>query len=184
MSTHNFVKTAISFALAGIVLASASMRTSAVAAEMTSVFGPMQYTRTTGRPQTITDTFEQCGIASCRIVVQNENADGTNRISSASVALNGNEIVGPKDFNQRVDEIVSEPSGASTGDGVVFSTANWVAAYSDDGGGSFTQLDPTTVFPNDAVGFCCDQIVQYVPSINRFIWASPGQRLSVGLSEP
>lgn len=63
---------------------------------------------------------------------------------------------------------VNEPSGAAGG-GIVFVSANWYAAYSD-GGGAFTQLDPTTIFPNDLGGYCCDQIVQYVPSVDRFIW--------------
>jgi hypothetical protein len=64
----------------------------------------------------------------------------------------------------------AEPSGASGG-GVIFATANSFAAYSTNGGTTFTQLDPTTIFPNGADGgFCCDQIVQYVPSIDRFIW--------------
>jgi hypothetical protein len=67
----------------------------------------------------------------------------------------------------------AEPSGA-TGGGVIFVTTNWSAAYSIDGGTSFTPLDPTTIFPNDAVGFCCDQVVQYIPSINRFIWLLQG----------
>lgn len=75
----------------------------------------------------------------------------------------------------------AEPSGASGG-GVVFVTSNWFAAYSTDGGNTFHQLDPTTIFPNnDAVGFCCDQIVQYAPSIDRFIWLlqGNGERLAV-----
>jgi len=63
----------------------------------------------------------------------------------------------------------AEPSGASGG-GVVFETANWWAAYSV-AGGPFKQLNPTTIFPNSSDnGYCCDQIVQYVPSIDRFIW--------------
>lgn len=67
----------------------------------------------------------------------------------------------------------AEPSGASGG-GVIFVTANWLAAYSTNGGSSFTQLDPTTIFPNDAIGYCCDQVLQYVPSIDRFIWVLQG----------
>lgn len=64
----------------------------------------------------------------------------------------------------------AEPSGASGG-GVVFETANWYAAYSTDGGATFTKLDPTTIFPNAVdSGYCCDQVVQYVASIDRFIW--------------
>lgn len=64
---------------------------------------------------------------------------------------------------------VNEPSGG-VGQDVVFVTANWFAAYSTNNGGSFTQLNPSTIFPNADGGFCCDQIVQYVPSINRIIW--------------
>jgi hypothetical protein len=65
---------------------------------------------------------------------------------------------------------IAEPSGASGG-GVVFETANAYAAYSTTGGASFTQINPTTVFDNTADGgFCCDQVVQYAPSIDRFIW--------------
>jgi hypothetical protein len=70
----------------------------------------------------------------------------------------------------------TEPSGASatissTGQTVVFITANSSAVYSIDGGSTFTKLNPTTIFYNKlAGGFCCDQIVQYVPSINRFVW--------------
>jgi hypothetical protein len=64
----------------------------------------------------------------------------------------------------------AEPSGA-TGGGVVFLTLNSFAAYSTDNGNTFTGLNPTNIFPNTADGgFCCDQIVQYVPSIDRFIW--------------
>lgn len=65
---------------------------------------------------------------------------------------------------------VNEPSGAVSPGGIVFETANWYAAWSKDGV-HFTQLQPTTIFPNNADGgFCCDQIVQYVPSIDRFVW--------------
>jgi len=67
----------------------------------------------------------------------------------------------------------AEPSGA-TGGGVVFVTANWTAGYSTDGGSTFKQLNPTTIFPSDAIGFCCDQIIQYVPTIDRFIWLLQG----------
>jgi hypothetical protein len=79
---------------------------------------------------------------------------------------------------------VAEPSGASGG-GVVFVTSNWFAAYSTDGGSTFHQLDPTTIFPNnDAIGFCCDQIVQYVPSINRFIWLLQGNGMRLASASP
>jgi len=69
---------------------------------------------------------------------------------------------------------IAEPSGASDGNGVVFVTGNSFASYSTDGGGTFTPINPTTIFPAAPVGFCCDQVVQYVPSIDRFIWLLQG----------
>jgi hypothetical protein len=66
--------------------------------------------------------------------------------------------------------VAADVSGAESGS-VVLASGNWYAAYSTDGGSTFTTVDPTTVFDNTADGgFCCDQIVQYVPSIDRFIW--------------
>ena len=54
---------------------------------------------------------------------------------------------------------------------VVMLSGNWYVDYSTDGGQTFTTLDPTTIFPNTlAGGFCCDQVIQYVPSIDRFLW--------------
>lgn len=414
----SFFRTVILFALVGTLLA--TILPSSIAAQMTPAFGPKQYTRIAGPPQVFIETFEYCGTAPSKIVVINGNANGTNRISSASIYLNGIQIIAPKDFNQKVAEIVkpvvladqnqleirltskpksflivsvefaasaavltagqpgaslqdattllsavaiinsgtaaaqnvqltaitldgatltspaslpfnlgdipalgsevlnanfsggpftpgdsyvltlqgtytvdtatycftftsnliippaapgsaiitevtvesdsvsdapfpslppmhydranpggppvptapfvpgtptpnstgvlmptrsasnmalksspppvvflannglglttgvsttAEPSGASGG-GVVFVTANWTAAYSTDGGSTFTQLDPTTVFPADAVGFCCDQIVQYVPSIDRFIWLLQGNGYRLASASP
>jgi hypothetical protein len=77
----------------------------------------------------------------------------------------------------------AEPSGAS-GNGVIMVSANWSMAYSIDGGSTFKVLDPTTIFPNDAVGFCCDQIVQYAPSIDRFIWLLQGTGYRLAMASP
>lgn len=51
---------------------------------------------------------------------------------------------------------------------------------STDGTNTWKELDPTTIFPSGATqdnngnpldrGLCCDQILQYVPQIDRFIW--------------
>jgi hypothetical protein len=69
---------------------------------------------------------------------------------------------------------------AAANAGVVLYSYNSRAKLSTDSGRTFTIINPTTIFPsgpvNDATGtnisggFCCDQIIQYVPSINRFIW--------------
>ena len=66
---------------------------------------------------------------------------------------------------------VCEPSAAINGD-VVFYTGNWFAAVSTDGGTTFKYVDPYTTFPNPpGMGFCCDQVVQYIKSIDTFIWS-------------
>ena len=66
--------------------------------------------------------------------------------------------------------IVHEPSVASNGD-VVFYTGNWLAALSTDGGENFRFVNPFTFFPDPpGMGFCCDQVVHYIPSIDRFAW--------------
>jgi hypothetical protein len=69
---------------------------------------------------------------------------------------------------------IAEPSGGANGGNVVFVTSNFFAAYATDGGTVFNPLNPTTIFPADAIGFCCDQVVQYVPSIDRFLWLLQG----------
>jgi hypothetical protein len=101
-----------------------------------------------------------------------------------AIAFNANNALNlvSGNFNGQAST-VAEPSGGATADGVVFATANWTAAYSMDGT-NFTQLDPTTIFPNDAVGFCCDQIVQYVPSIDRFVWLLQGNGYRLATASP
>jgi hypothetical protein len=65
---------------------------------------------------------------------------------------------------------VCEPSVAINGN-VVFYTGNWFAAVSTDGGTTFKFVDPFTTFPNPpGMGFCCDQVVHYVKSIDTFFW--------------
>jgi len=65
---------------------------------------------------------------------------------------------------------VCEPSAAINGS-VVFYTGNWFAALSINGGTTFKFVDPFTTFPNPpGMGFCCDQVVQYIKSIDTFIW--------------
>jgi len=88
----------------------------------------------------------------------------------------------------------AEPSGGgpvanpkATGGGVIFATTNWTADYSTDGGSTFKQLDPTTIFPSgptDPVGYCCDQIVQYVSSIDRFVWLLQGKGYRLAVASP
>jgi hypothetical protein len=67
---------------------------------------------------------------------------------------------------------VGEPSVSVNGD-VVFYTGNWYAAVSTDGGNTFKFIDPNSMAqPTDPQGvtFCCDQVVNYMPSIDMFMW--------------
>jgi len=69
---------------------------------------------------------------------------------------------------------------AAANAGVVLYSYNSRAKLSTDSGRTFTIIDPTTFFPSGPVndgagnnisgGFCCDQVIQYVPSVDRFIW--------------
>ncbi|MCC6964953.1 MAG: hypothetical protein IT391_01545, partial [Nitrospira sp.] len=70
----------------------------------TVLFGPKTYTRTAGPPNQFTDTFTLPAGATApyTLHVVNGNANGTNRISSATVQLNGTQILGPSDFGQNV----------------------------------------------------------------------------------
>jgi len=64
----------------------------------------------------------------------------------------------------------ADVSGAKGGS-VVLLSGNWYIDYSTDSGATFTTLDPTTIFPDTlAGGFCCDQVLQYAPTIDRFLW--------------
>jgi hypothetical protein len=68
------------------------------------LFGPAQYTRTTGPP----NQFDEC-IAlpptlttPFRLHFQNGNLDGSSRISGATITVNGNQVAGPSDFSENV----------------------------------------------------------------------------------
>ena len=65
---------------------------------------------------------------------------------------------------------VGEPSVASNGE-VVFYTGNWYAAVSFNRGQTFRFVDPARSFPDPpGMSFCCDQVVQYIQSIDTFVW--------------
>jgi hypothetical protein len=77
-----------------------------------------------------------------------------------------------------------EPSVASAGR-VVMYAFNWDAGYSNDGGQTFTELDPHTTFPSDVapyfVHFGTDQVVTYDPTTQTFIWVL--QEFSSGVED-
>lgn len=65
---------------------------------------------------------------------------------------------------------VGEPSVSASGT-VVMYTGNWYAARSIDGGQTFQYINPFNAFPDPPnLGYCCDQVVNYLPSIDTFVW--------------
>lgn len=62
-----------------------------------------------------------------------------------------------------------EPSVAENGQ-TVMTTGNYWMSLSKDGGQNFTSVNPTTIFPEDYGGFCCDQVLHYVPRYDLFVW--------------
>jgi len=72
-------------------------------------FGPKQYVRATGKPQTVTDTFASYAGAGL-IIVENGDAAGGHRISSAVITLNGQQVFGPSSFNQNTSHLEAQVS--------------------------------------------------------------------------
>ncbi len=71
----------------------------------TPIYGPKKFIRSTGKPVMITETFSVVNTTvQYRLVVLN-GQKGKDRVSSATVKINGIEILRERDFNQQVDRI-------------------------------------------------------------------------------
>jgi hypothetical protein len=62
-----------------------------------------------------------------------------------------------------------ETCAVASGD-VALYTGNWFAAYSIDSGHTFRTLNPKDMMRQVGYTFCCDQRVEYMPSISTFVW--------------
>lgn len=94
--------------------------------------------------------------------------------SGTGVTIFSTRLLEPSSFpasvwNPTGVQAAQEPSVAAAGRLVMYAF-NWSAGYSRDGGQTFTEMDPHTVFPSSPGGFCCDQVVIFDPASNRFIW--------------
>ena len=80
-----------------------------------------------------------------------------------------------KDYHELTNSISStsdccpEISAGENGQTIMMTGNDWMA-LSKNGGGTFSNLNPTTIFPQVDGGFCCDQVVVYVPRIDMFVW--------------
>lgn len=115
------------------------------------VFGPKQYLRTSGAPNTYTDTVTVTVPVGAPFLLHivNGNADGTNRVSSARVTLNGGDIAGPSDFSQTV-AVIDRP--------VTLLATNILEVRLTSAPGSFltisllgTKVTPTGLTPNPLI---------------------------------
>ncbi len=87
--------------------------------------------------------------------------------------INPGNILG--NFRSNVAEVSQDQVGA-----FVFATGNWWAARSSNGGIAWTALDPFTgPFPAHSP-FCCDQLINYDPARNVWLW----ERMGVGGTDP
>jgi len=73
----------------------------AVHAAVSTAFGPKKYIRTTKAPNIYRDSFT-ASEGRCYLIITNGEEDGSYRVSSAIITLNGEEIIGVNDFNQNV----------------------------------------------------------------------------------
>jgi len=65
----------------------------------TTAFGPQIFERTTGRPNVYDETFSAIDIAG-RLIIRNGSESGENRVTSATVIINGIEVFTANDFKQ------------------------------------------------------------------------------------
>ncbi len=80
-------------------------------------------------------------------------------------------VFGSFAFNDERASFTAEPQVAVKGDRVQMSW-NWLAATSRDLGSTFRVTDPAQdpAFGPVPGGFCCDQLVRYIPSHDLWIW--------------
>jgi RHS repeat-associated protein len=81
--------------------------TAAQAGVATTFFGPRRFDRKNGQPVTETERFAlpPDTVGPFTLTVQNGDADGSNRVSSTTIKLNGAEIFKQSDFNQNVPSL-------------------------------------------------------------------------------
>jgi hypothetical protein len=73
--------------------------------------------------------------------------------------------------NSGINNAPPDPSTAVASSAqVVVQTDNSYLMFSKDDGATFTNVDPTTIFPQSDGGLCCDQVVLYHPGKDLIFW--------------
>lgn len=74
------------------------------------IYGPETFTREAGAPQTATREFSAPNAGTEYTLIIRSGQDGSGRVSSATIAVNGVVIAGPSDFNQQTGLIIKPVS--------------------------------------------------------------------------
>ena len=70
-----------------------------------TVYGPKKFSRGTGKPVVVPDTFSVQSVANPYHLIVLNGENGRNRVSSAILKINGKEILRESDFDQQVDKL-------------------------------------------------------------------------------
>ena len=103
------------------------------------------------------------------------------RLSKGVFVMQPTDVTLLSNANYHYVSTVAEPSVLVSGKNVLV-TFNWGAAWSSDGGKTFAQLDPFTIFgsPSIGQGFCCDQVTAFSPGHNLLVWLLQGIQSDAG----
>jgi RHS repeat-associated protein len=84
--------------------------------ETFTVYGPHRFTRNPGQPVNVVENFSLPADAASpfTILVENGAPSGSNRVSSATIKLNGTSLYSPNDFNQNVASLTKPVTLAAT----------------------------------------------------------------------
>jgi len=75
------------------------------------LLSPKTYTRTTAQPNSYAESFANCEPQSqYNLIVMNGNTDGSQRLSSATILLNGQKVLRANELNQNVDKVIKPVS--------------------------------------------------------------------------
>jgi len=137
-------------------------------------FGPRRFDRTTGPPNQYLEQFSLPATATSpyTLHIQNGALDGTNRVSSATVKLNGAVILSPSDLNQNV---------AGVDRTVTLLSANTLEVSLASVPGSYLVIGIAGIFPP---GDTTPPIVAITSPANNSITTDSQIALSVTASDP